>query len=177
MTICVSCDNTYSDKILLILKNYCMGKLKCWFNRPIKRSSMSLIMIVVLSLTFIFFTFRVKEYLKINEMYCGVISRSHYVLINDDGEQKELLYKVYGYANSEAQVCEGDSVTIVSFYGGLDNNFRSYLGQPNEDLVTLMMQNALTEVYRLFLFVGGFYILILLIMYFVDLSRERNYQK
>lgn len=154
-----------------------MGKLKDWFRRPIKRSTFSLTMAVMFLLTFYYMTYRANDCLSIGELHCGVVNKDLCVTQDDGNVQRVLLHKVYGYVNSKTPPCEGDTVTLVSFRGGLDSDFRCYLGQPNEELMSLMMQNALTEVYRLFLYVGGFYILIFVVMYVISLVEERNCNK
>jgi len=161
-------------KKLLMLKNYCMGKLKDWFNRPIKKSTFYVTNGLIFALALAYMAFRADSSLSVNELYCGVVSENQHVLVNEVGMQKEILHKVCGYVNSDDPVCKGDTVTIVSFHGGLDSEFRCYLGQPNKELMSLMMQNALTEVYRLFGFVGGGYVLMFLIMSFIELSMERK---
>ena len=151
-----------------------MGKLKNWWNRSIKRSTFFVTNGLILALALVYMAFRVDNYLSVNELYCGVVGANHHVLVNEEGMQKEILHKVHGYVNSDAPVCEGDTVTLVSFHGGLDSNFRCYLGPTNEELMSLMMNNALIEVYRLFGFIGGGYVLIFLIMSLIELLKERR---
>ena len=151
-----------------------MGNLKSWWNRPIKKSTSCVVNGLIFALALVYMAFNAGDHLRVNKMYCGVVNENQRVLVNEVGVQKEILHKIYGYVNSDAQVCEGDTVTLVSFHGGLDDDFRCYLGQPNEELISLMMHNALIEVYRLFGFVGGGYVLIFAIMYFMGLSMERK---
>jgi len=151
-----------------------MGKLKDWWNRPIKRSTFYFTFGLFFLLIFGYMVFRANNHLRINELHCGVVNEDLCVAIDGGYMQRVMLHKIWGYVNSETPVCEGDTVTLVSFHGGLDDEFRCYLGQPNEELISLMMHNALVEVYRLFGFIGGGYVLMFIILSLIELSMERK---